>query len=94
MVKGSNPFRPADGLHERSNGIKYEENRRKVLEFSQKGLPLTGSGERVGENLATENISFNVLTHELVPEHYLLSEEEAQQILDKLKIANDFNLAC
>ncbi|MBQ7701007.1 MAG: DNA-directed RNA polymerase subunit H [Candidatus Methanomethylophilaceae archaeon] len=39
--------------------------------------------------MATENISFNVLTHELVPEHYLLSEEEAQQILDKLKITKD-----
>ena len=46
-------------------------------------------GKEKGENLATENISFNVLTHELVPEHYLLSEEEAQQILDKLKITKD-----
>ena len=39
--------------------------------------------------MATENISFNVLTHELVPEHYLLSEEEVKEVLEKYKIDID-----
>jgi DNA-directed RNA polymerase subunit H len=33
--------------------------------------------------LATESISFNVLKHCLVPEHHLLSEEEAQAVLER-----------
>lgn len=32
---------------------------------------------------------FNVLEHELVPEHSLLSEQEADKILAKLKITRD-----
>lgn len=39
--------------------------------------------------MAAENISFNVLKHELVPEHYLLTEEEADAILSKLKVTRD-----
>ena len=39
--------------------------------------------------MAADNIAFNVLTHDLVPEHHLLSEEEAQQILSKLKVTYD-----
>jgi DNA-directed RNA polymerase subunit H len=40
-------------------------------------------------NLATENISFNVLKHVLVPEHHLLSEEEADEVLKKLGMTRD-----
>ena len=36
--------------------------------------------------MATENISFNVLKHELVPEHDLLPEEEVEKNLEKYKI--------
>jgi len=39
--------------------------------------------------LATENISFNVLKHELVPEHDLLPEEEVQKVLAKFRITRD-----
>ena len=39
--------------------------------------------------MAADNIAFNVLTHDLVPEHHLLSEEEAQAILSKLKVTCD-----
>jgi DNA-directed RNA polymerase subunit H len=39
--------------------------------------------------LAADNIAFNVLKHDLVPEHHLLSEEEAQSILSKLKVTCD-----
>lgn len=39
--------------------------------------------------MAAENISFNVLKHDLVPEHHLLSEEEAELVLSKLKITRD-----
>ena len=39
--------------------------------------------------MAADSISFNVLKHELVPEHTLLSEEEAQQVLTKLGITKD-----
>jgi len=35
------------------------------------------------------NIGFNVLEHELVPEHYLLSEEEAQEILEGMRLTRD-----
>ena len=33
--------------------------------------------------MAVENISFNVLKHELVPEHYLLTQEEADAVLSE-----------
>ena len=39
--------------------------------------------------MAMENVSFNVLKHELVPEHHLLSEAEAEAILSKLKVSCD-----
>ena len=39
--------------------------------------------------MAADNIAFNVLKHDLVPEHHLLSEEEAQAILSKLKVTCD-----
>jgi len=39
--------------------------------------------------LAADNIAFNVLTHDLVPEHHLLSEEEANEVLSKLKVTCD-----
>ncbi len=39
--------------------------------------------------MAAENISFNVLQHDLVPEHVLLTEEEAEVILNELKITRD-----
>lgn len=34
-------------------------------------------------------IDFNVLEHELVPEHHLLTEEEAEKVLKELKITRD-----
>ncbi len=34
-------------------------------------------------------MKFNVLQHKLVPEHRLLSEEEAQRILSALRITKD-----
>ncbi|MCL2607619.1 MAG: DNA-directed RNA polymerase subunit H [Methanomassiliicoccaceae archaeon] len=39
--------------------------------------------------MATDNISFNVLKHDLVPEHHLLNDEEAKTILTKLKVTCD-----
>ncbi|MDD2626151.1 MAG: DNA-directed RNA polymerase subunit H [Candidatus Methanomethylophilus sp.] len=39
--------------------------------------------------MAAENNSFNVLRHSLVPEHHLLTEEEAEAILKQLKITRD-----
>ena len=39
--------------------------------------------------MAAEKIKFNILEHELVPEHILLSEEEAEQVLAKLNIKRD-----
>ena len=39
--------------------------------------------------MAADNIAFNVLKHDLVPEHHLLSEEEAQEVLSKLKVTYD-----
>ncbi|MDR2866128.1 MAG: DNA-directed RNA polymerase subunit H [Methanomassiliicoccaceae archaeon] len=39
--------------------------------------------------MVADNIAFNVLTHDLVPEHHLLSEEEAEAILLKLKVSRD-----
>ena len=39
--------------------------------------------------MAAENISFNVLTHDLVPEHHLLSEEEAARVLSEKGISRE-----
>lgn len=39
--------------------------------------------------MATENISFNVLKHDLVPEHHLLSEEDANKILTQMGMTRD-----
>ncbi len=36
-----------------------------------------------------KDTSFNVLEHELVPEHYLLDEEETETVLKKLGITKD-----
>lgn len=36
-----------------------------------------------------DNLTFNVLEHSLVPEHYLLTEEEATEVLENLKISKD-----
>ena len=34
-------------------------------------------------------LTFNVLEHSLVPEHYLLTDEEADQVLSNLRITRD-----
>ncbi len=34
-------------------------------------------------------VEFNVLEHELVPEHYLLTEEEAANVLKGMRITRD-----
>jgi len=39
--------------------------------------------------LAADNITFNVLKHDLVPEHHLLSEEDADKILSEIGITCD-----
>ena len=39
--------------------------------------------------MAAENISFNVLKHVLVPEHHLLSEEEADAVLQRKGMTPD-----
>ena len=39
--------------------------------------------------MAADNISFNVLKHDLVPEHHLLSEEEANRVLSEMGITYD-----
>ena len=39
--------------------------------------------------MATENIAFNVLEHNLVPEHTLLEEAEAERILAEKKISRE-----
>lgn len=39
--------------------------------------------------MAAENISFNVLKHVLVPEHHLLSEEEAEAVLARKGMTRD-----
>lgn len=39
--------------------------------------------------MAADNISFNVLKHDLVPEHHLLSEEEAKRILTEMGMTYD-----
>jgi DNA-directed RNA polymerase subunit H len=42
-----------------------------------------------GEVVIVSDIGFNVLEHELVPEHYLLSEEEAEEVLSRMKLNKD-----
>ena len=39
--------------------------------------------------MAADNITFNVLKHDLVPEHHLLSEEDADKILSEIGITCD-----
>jgi len=39
--------------------------------------------------LAAENISFNVLKHDLVPEHHLLTEDEAVAMLNRKGMTRD-----
>lgn len=39
--------------------------------------------------MAAENTPFNVLKHDLVPEHILLSEDDANDVLSKLNITRD-----
>lgn len=39
--------------------------------------------------MATDNISFNVLEHDLVPEHTLLTEADVNHILEKKKIGKE-----
>jgi DNA-directed RNA polymerase subunit H len=39
--------------------------------------------------VATENSSFNVLKHVLVPEHHLLSEEEAESVLKGMGLTRE-----
>ena len=40
-------------------------------------------------NLVSENNSFNVLKHVLVPEHHLLSDEEADKVLGEKGLTRD-----
>ena len=39
--------------------------------------------------MAAEKKKFNILEHELVPEHVLLTEEEAEQVLAEMGITRD-----
>ncbi|MCK9322733.1 MAG: DNA-directed RNA polymerase subunit H [Candidatus Methanomethylophilaceae archaeon] len=39
--------------------------------------------------MVSDNISFNVLKHVLVPEHHLLTEEEADTILKQMGMTRD-----
>jgi DNA-directed RNA polymerase subunit H len=36
-----------------------------------------------------DTVEYNVLEHELVPEHYLATEEEADKVLKSMKITKD-----
>ena len=40
-------------------------------------------------NVVEKEKKFNLLDHEYVPEHTLLSEDEAQRVLEELKITKD-----
>ncbi len=42
-----------------------------------------------GEVVFVSEIGFNVLEHKLVPEHYLLSEEEAAETLSDFDLTRD-----
>lgn len=39
--------------------------------------------------MAADNLTFNVLKHVLVPEHHLLSEEEAEAVLGRKGMTRD-----
>ena len=39
--------------------------------------------------MAADNVSFNVLKHDLVPEHHLLSVEEAEKVLSEMGMTYD-----
>jgi DNA-directed RNA polymerase subunit H len=39
--------------------------------------------------LVSDNVSFNVLRHVLVPEHHLLTEEEAESVLSERGMTRD-----
>lgn len=39
--------------------------------------------------MVSDNISYNVLFHELVPRHHLLTEEEAEEVLNSMGITRD-----
>ena len=41
------------------------------------------------KHLAADNNSFNILEHNLVPEHTLLTEEEAAKVLSELGMTKD-----
>lgn len=41
------------------------------------------------KQLVSDNASFNVLKHILVPEHHLLSEEEAESALNEMGMTRD-----
>lgn len=57
--------------------------------FFGTNFPVTGRDFKgPGEKLA-DNDSFNTLTHFLVPEHKLLTDEEADAVLQKLGVTRD-----
>ncbi len=35
------------------------------------------------------DVNFNALEHELVPEHYLLKDEEVEQVLKEMRVTKD-----
>ena len=39
--------------------------------------------------MAVDSNSFNILKHNLVPEHILLTDEEANEVLSKMKMTKD-----
>jgi len=42
-----------------------------------------------GEVIFVSDVAFNVLEHELVPEHYLLTETEAKEVLEGMNLTRD-----
>lgn len=68
--------------------IKYEGSRavhQRGLLSGRPAAPTQSNGVRK----LTKDVAFNVLEHELVPEHYLLNEEEIEEVLEKLGITKD-----